>query len=239
MQPDRQRVGALLEELAFDEEAVRARLTDMHALCSLNEQLGFGLSLEQAEALYKKCALIYMPYAPYMPRAAYTCACACVCGVCGVCVCVCVCVHQAVCVCTYCMPLSPPSPAAAARADPAHLHCCVVVLCCIVVLCCSSRRHETSLEKASKYVSGMHALKAKAFELGCPTSREMEKVFALHQLDEPRASRHLYSVHALGTDREFLAEAGQPNGADILRSLTSTDYEYESSKVRHAIHHAA
>jgi hypothetical protein len=53
-QPDRRRVCALLEELRFDEDAVRARLTAVHRLQQHNDRLDFGLALEQLEALLKR-----------------------------------------------------------------------------------------------------------------------------------------------------------------------------------------
>ncbi|KAG8465242.1 hypothetical protein KFE25_012605 [Diacronema lutheri] len=90
--------------------------------------------------------------------------------------------------------------------------------------------HARSLDKASAYITGMHHLKAAAPSFGSPPQRELEKVLATHALDHVRAQRHLASAWAIAQDREFLADAGQPNAADVQRALAVLDYQLEPTR---------
>lgn len=93
------------------------------------------------------------------------------------------------------------------------------------------KKHEYSLPRALSFVEGMHALRSRAGELGSPPQRELEKTLLLHDLDAVRAERHLSSAFRLGSDRDFLADAGQPNAADIGRALAVLDFDYEQTKL--------
>jgi len=91
-------------------------------------------------------------------------------------------------------------------------------------------KHDYDTAHVHNYLVGMSLLRARGADYPAAGDRQLERALLRHDLIPERAHAQLAGTAALLSDREFLAGAGQPTGADVERCLEAVDYDVTACK---------